>query len=228
MKRGKRYTKSIKGYDNDVIFNLKEGIEQAKKLSYSNFVGTLEVHADIKVPKDRDPKSIKGAYSLPHSSGTSDIKIAVFCSPDMEDIAKKAGADIVGLEKLTKDIKAGKTEFDVAIATPSVMASIAALGRELGPKGLMPSPKNGTVTEDIANAVKEYKQGKQTFVCDEGGVIHMNAGKLDMPTEDLIENVHACITIIEEVLNKSHSQLLKGLHLAPSMGAGVRISYSRE
>lgn len=228
MKRGKRYIKSVKGYDSNVTYNLKEGIEQVKKLSYSNFVGTLEVHADIKLPKDRDPKSIKGAYSLPHSSGTSDIKIAVFCSPDMEDVAKKAGADIVGLDKLTKDIKAGKIKFDIAIATPSVMASIAALGRELGPKGLMPNPKNGTVTEDIASAIKEYKQGKQTFVCDEGGVIHLNAGKLDMSTEDLIENVHACITTLEEVLNKSYNQLINSLHLAPSMGAGVKISYSRE
>ncbi|MCD4811538.1 50S ribosomal protein L1 [bacterium] len=228
MKRGKRYNKSIKGYDNNVILDLKEAIEQVKKLSYSNFVGTLEVHADIKVPKDRDPKSIKGAYTLPHSSGTSNVKIAVFCSPDMEDIAKKAGADIVGLDKLTKDIKAGKTDFDVAIATPTVMASIAALGRELGPKGLMPNPKSGTVTEDIASAIKEYKQGKQTFVCDEGGVIHMNAGKLDMSTEDLMENVHTCITTLEEVLNKSSSQLLNSLHLAPTMGAGVKISYSKE
>ncbi len=146
----------------------------------------------------------------------------------MEKDAKKAGADIVGLDKLTKDIKAGKIGFDVAIATPSVMASIAALGRELGPRRLMPNPKNGTVTEDIESAIKEYKQGKQTFACDDGGVIHMNAGKLDMSTDDLIENVHACITTLEGVLNKSYSQLLNSLHLAPTMGAGVKISYSKE
>ncbi|HCC67683.1 TPA: 50S ribosomal protein L1 [Patescibacteria group bacterium] len=228
MKRGKKYIKSIKNYDSTQSYNLNEGIEQVKKLSYSSFPGTLEVHIDINIPKDRDPKSIKGAYSLPHSTGKSKVKIAVFCPPDMESIAKKAGADIVGIDKLTKDINAGKINFDIAIATPSVMPSIAVLGKELGPKGLMPNPKNGTVTEDIASAVKEYKGGKQTFTCDEGGVIHMNAGKLDMSTEDLIENIHACITTVEGVLNKGYSQLIDSLHIAPTMGASVKINYSRE
>lgn len=228
MKRGKKYVKSIKGYDSSKSFDLKMGIEQVKKLSYSSFNGTLEVHIDIIIPKDRDPKSIKGAYSLPHSSGSSDVKIAVFCSPDMEASAKEAGADIVGMDKLSKDIKAGKIEFDVAIATPSVMASIAALGRELGPKGLMPNPKNGTVTENVVGAIKEYKQGKQAFACDETGVIHMNAGKLDMSTDDLIENVHACMLAVEDVFNKGYSQIVTSLHIAPTMGASVRINYIRE
>jgi large subunit ribosomal protein L1 len=228
MKRGKKYIKSVKGYDSTETYSLKEGIEQVKKLSYSSFNGTLEVHVDINVPKERDPKSIKGAYSLPHSIGSSDVKIAVFCTPDMEAVAKEAGADIVGMDKLMKDIKAGKIEFDVAIATPSVMASIAVLGRELGPKGLMPNPKNGTVTDDIASAVKEYKQGKQTFACDETGVIHMNAGKLDMSSDDLVENVHACVSAMEEVLSKNYAQLINKLHIAPTMGASVRINYVRE
>lgn len=226
MKRGKRYNKSIKGYDNTQTYDLKEGIEQVKKLSYSNFTGTLEVHMDIEIPKDRDPKSIKGAYSLPHSSGDSDIKIAVLCSPEMEDDVKKAGADLVGLDKLTKDIQDGNIDFDIVIAHPSVMAQIAVLGRVLGPKGLMPNPKNGTVTEDIVNAVKEYKQGKQTFACDESGVIHLNAGKLDLDTDKLAENVHACVKSVEDVLNKKHPQLLTNLHLAPTMGASVKINIS--
>lgn len=228
MKRGKKYIKSVKGYDTNQTYDLSEGIEQVKKLSYSSFVGTLEVHMDIKVPKDRDPKSIKGAYSLPHSSGNTDVKIAVLCNPDMEKEATEAGADIVGLEKISKDVKAGKIEFDILIAHPSVMAQIAVLGRELGPKGLMPNPKNGTVTEDIASAVKEYKQGKQTFACDEGGVIHMNAGKLDLDTDMLVENVHACVVAVEDVLNKKYPQILDSLHIAPSMGASVKINYVRE
>lgn len=228
MKRGKKYKNSTKNYDPTKIYNLKDGIEEVKKLSYSKFNGTLEVHADIIVPKDRDPKSIKGAYTLPHSTGNSDIKIAVFCTPELEKSAKEAGADIVGLDKLIKDIKAGKIEFDIAIASPSVMPKIAILGRELGPKGLMPNPKNGTVTDDIASAVKEYKQGKQTFVCDETGVIHMNAGKLDMSTDDLVENVNTCVSAMEEVLNKNYAQLINKLHIAPTMGASVRINYIRE
>lgn len=102
----------------------------------------------------------------------------------MDKVATKAGADFVGLEKLIKDVKGGKIEFDVAIATPSVMSKIAVLGKELGQKGLMPSPKNGTVTEDIEAAVTEYKKGKQTFACDTSGVIHMSAGKLDLENEN--------------------------------------------
>ena len=228
MKRGKKYKNSIKDYDTKKVFNLKDGIEEVKKLSYSKFNGTLEVHADIIVPKDRDPKSIKGAYTLPHSTGNSDVKIAVFCTPELEKDAKEAGADIVGLDKLTKDIKAGKIEFDIAIASPSAMPKIAVLGRELGPKGLMPNPKNGTVTDDFTSAIKEYKQGKMTFACDESGVIHLNAGKLDMSTEELIENVEACIKAIEDTLGKNYAQAIKKLHLAPTMGASVKIGYIEE
>ena len=228
MKRGKKYKNSIKNYDSKEVFNLKEGIEQVKKLSYSKFNGTLELHADIIVPKDKDPKSIKGAYTLPHSTGNTDIKIAVFCTPELEKDAKEAGADIVGLDKLIKDVKAGKIDFDIAIASPSVMPKIAVLGRELGPKGLMPNPKNGTVTDDFANTIKEYKQGKMTFTCDESGVIHLNAGKLDMSTEELIENVEACIKAIEDTVGKNYAQAIKKLHLAPTMGASVKIGYNKE
>ncbi|MCK9416515.1 MAG: 50S ribosomal protein L1 [Candidatus Dojkabacteria bacterium] len=228
MHRGKKYKESIKNYNPTDTYSLKEGIEKVKKLSYSKFVGTLEVHADIIIPKDRDPKSIKGAYTLPHTSGNSDVKIAVFCPKELEKDAKDAGADIVGLEKLTKDIKAGTIEFDIAIATPSVMPQIAVLGKELGPRGLMPNPKSGTVTDDLAGAIKEYRQGKNTFACDESGVIHLKAGKLDMDIQELIDNAEACIKAIEEALNKPYEQAIKKLHLAPTMGASVKISYSRE
>lgn len=228
MQRGKRYIDSIKNYDPRKVYNLGNGIEKVKELSYSNFTGTLEVHVDIIVPKDTDPKSIKGAYTLPHSSGEIETKVAVFCPPELEDEAKGAGADIVGLEKLTKEVKAGNIDFDVVIATPSVMGDIAALGRELGPRGLMPNPKNGTVTDDLVETIKAYKAGKQAFACDESGVIHMRAGKLDMDTADLMENVEACIRAITDTLNKPYETAIERLHLAPTMGASVKISYSKE
>lgn len=225
MKRGKKYTKVVKNLDRTVAYTVDSAVKEAKKTSYSSFVGTLEVHFDIKVPKDRDPKSIKGALALPHSSGTKNVKVAVFTTPDMDKVAKEAGADIVGLDSLIKDIKAGKIEFDVAIATPSVMPKIAILGKELGPKGLMPSPKNGTVTEDIEKAVSEYKKGKQTFACDTSGVIHMSAGKLDMDDVKLVENVHACVVALEEVIGKGYAQACDGMHLAPTMGPSFKIEY---
>lgn len=227
MKRGKKYIKTTKGLNREEVYTVAEGVKKVKTLSYSTFTGTLELHADIKIPKDRDPKSIKGAISLPNASGNKVVRVAVFATPDRDAAAQKAGADLVGMEQLMKDVKEGKIEFDVAIATPAVMPKIAVLGKELGPKGLMPSPKNGTVTDDIEKAVSEYKKGKQTFACDDSGVIHMNVGKLDMEDAKLVENVHAGVSAIEEVLGKPSDQILQKMHLAPTMGASVKIAYSK-
>ena len=225
--RGKKYKKVVKNLDRNKTYTIAEAVVEVKKTSYSKFIGTMEVHFDIKIPKDTDPKSIKGAVTLPHSLGEKNIKIAVFTTPDMEKIAIDAGADFVGLENLVKDVKAGKIQFDVAIATPSVMPKIAILGKELGPKGLMPNPKNGTVTENINHAISEYKKGKQTFACDTSGVIHMNAGKLNMEDNQLIENIHACVSALEEVLGKGYTQVLDGMHLASTMGPSFKIAYSK-
>lgn len=227
MKRGKKYTKSVKGLDRNASYSLEEGIKKAKELSYSKFPGTLELHIDLKLPKDKDPKSLKGAVSLPHSTNSKVVKIAVFCTPEKEDEAKKAGADIVGMEKIMKDVKDGRIEFDIAIATPDVMPKIAVLGKELGPKGLMPNPKNGTVTEDIGSAVAEYKKGKQTFVCDVSGVVHMGVGKLDLDDEKLIENIDSAILAISEVVGKAPEAMIEKMHLSPTMGHSVKIVYSK-
>lgn len=227
MKRGKNYKKIAKDLDRSLSYTLADGIKKVKTLSYSKFVGTLEMHLDIKVPKDKDPKSLKGAVSLPHSTTTKSVKIAVFCTPDKEEEAKKAGADMVGLDSLIKEIKEKGADFDIAIATPSVMPKIAILGKELGPKGLMPNPKNGTVTDDIASAVAEYKKGKQTFACDPSGVVHMSVGKLDLEDEKLEENVHAAVSAIAEVVGKSYEQLIQKMSLCPTMGPSVRIDYSK-
>ena len=228
MKRGKIYKKLTKNLDRTVSYSLKDGVKKAKELSYSKFVGSLEIHVDLKLPKDKDPKSLKGAVSLPHATSTKDVKVAVFCTPEKEDEAKKAGADFVGMEAIMKDVKEGKIEFDVAIATPSVMPKIAVLGKELGPKGLMPNPKNGTVTDDIAEAVSEYKKGKQTFACDPSGVVHMNVGKIDLDDEKLIENIHIEVQAIADVIGKTPELTVERMHLAPTMGPSVKIIYSKE
>jgi large subunit ribosomal protein L1 len=228
MKRGKIYKKLTKNLDRTVSYSLKDGVKKAKELSYSKFVGSLEIHVDLKLPKDKDPKSLKGGVSLPHATSTKDVKVAVFCTPEKEDEAKKAGADFVGMEAIMKDVKEGKIEFDVAIATPSVMPKIAVLGKELGPKGLMPNPKNGTVTDDIAEAVSEYKKGKQTFACDPSGVVHMNVGKIDLEDEKLIENIHVAVQAIADVIGKTPELTVERMHLAPTMGPSVKVVYSKE
>ena len=228
MKRGKKYKKIIKDLDRSVSYSLEDGINEVKKLSYSKFTGTLELHMVLEIPKDREAKSIKGAISLPHSGGDSSVKIAVFGTPDKELEAKDAGADMFGLDELIKDVQAGNINFDIAIATPSVMPKIAILGKELGPKGLMPNPKNGTVTDDIASAVAEYKQGKQTWACDKTGVVHIAVGKLDLEDSKLIENINVAVKSIEESLGKPYTQILRKMHLAPTMGPSVKINYTRE
>lgn len=223
MKRGKNYKKTVKGLDSNATYTLEDGVKKAKNLSYSKFVGSLELHIDLKLSKDKDPKSLKGAVSLPHSTSTKEVKIAVFCSPEKEEEAKKAGADIVGMEKIMKDVKDGKIDFDVAIATPDIMPKIAVIGKELGPKGLMPNPKNGTVTDDIVSAIGEYKKGKQTFACDASGVVHMSVGKLDLEDAKLAENIHAAIIAISEVVGQSPELMIEKMHLSPTMGHSVRI-----
>lgn len=228
MQRGKKYKKIVENNKSTEILSLTEGIKKAKSNSYSSFTGSVELHVALHLPKDVDAKSVKGAVALPHSVGGKSAKVAVFTTPDRDDEASKAGADIVGMEKLTKDIKAGKIEFDVAIATPSVMPKIAVLGKELGPKGLMPNPKNGTVTDDIATAVAEYKQGKQKFACDDSGVVHFAVGKTDMDDEKIAENVNRAMQAVSETVGKGLNQIVKSAHLAPTMGPSVKIELVKE
>lgn len=134
------------------------------------------------------------------------------------------GADFVGIDNITKDVKAGKIDFDVVIATPSVMPKIAILGKELGPKGLMPNPKNGTVTDDIVSAISEYKKGKQTFACDPSGVMHIAVGKLDLEDEKLLENIKVAVSAIAEVVGKAPELAIQSMHLAPTMGQSVKVT----
>lgn len=226
-KRGKKYIEISKKKDTKE-YELVEGIKKLKELSYSKFPGTVEMHLKVTLPKDKDPKSIKGSLSLPHGSGKGK-KVAVFASEQFQKIAKDAGADIVGLEDLIKDVQAGKMPFDIAIATPDVMPKIAVLGKELGPKGLMPNPKTGTVASGdvLAKTIGEYKKGKLTFSADAQGGIHLNVGKLDLEPEKIVENINKAIIAVEEVFGKPYNQFVKKITLAPTMGPSVKVIYTK-
>lgn len=220
-KHGKKYREiAKKAVQKELVAS--EAVKAAKKNSYSKFVGTLGLHVAIVVPKDKEAKSIKGSIALPFPMEKK-VRIAVFTTPEHVQEAKNAGADKVGLEDLVKEIKGGVIDFDVAIATPDVMPKIAALGKELGPKGLMPNPRNGTVATDVAAAIQEYKKGKLNFACDEGGVIHYVVGKVDQEDEKVIENIKSCITKTSEVLGKPAKQVIKTVYLAPTMGMSVKL-----
>ncbi len=219
-KRGKKYRKLAEKKESKT-YTLKEAIQQIKKNSYSSFTGTAELHAALKITKDLEPKSIKGSVALPHGE-SKEIKIAAFTSPADEKKAKEAGADLVGTEEIMKEVKSGKINFDLAIATPEVMPQIAQLGKELGPKGLMPNPKTGTVTDDIEKTIGEYKKGKANFSADDKGVIHMSVGKLDLEDEKIEENVKEALkSIAAAVSGREVPQVIRKAHLAPTMGISV-------
>ncbi|HRI05480.1 MAG TPA: 50S ribosomal protein L1 [Candidatus Dojkabacteria bacterium] len=225
-RRGKKYVAVAKKTDKKE-YSLEQAIKLAKAASYSKFGGSVELHLAVNLPKDKDAKSIKGAVSLPHSA-TKEVKIYVFTTPENAKLALEAGADKAGLEELVKEVQSGKINFDVAIATPDVMAKIAILGKELGPKGLMPNPKTGTVTTDVANTVAEYKKGKMTFKADEKGGIHISVGKMNLEDAQIVENVNVALTAIEEALGKQISSIVRGSHLAPTMGKAVKFKIVRE
>lgn len=226
-KRGKKYRKVIDERPKTAL-SPKEAVEAVKKLSYSSFPGTVEFHLALKLPADKDPKSLKSSISLPHSTSTKSVKIAVFTSESNEAKAKEYGADFYSMKKLTENIKAGKIEFDLAIATPDVMPKIASLGKELGPRGLMPNPKTGTVTEDLEVTISEYKKGKLNFAADEKGVVHFSVGKVDTDTEKVVENIYACLEAAAALIGKRPEQTVKTAYLATSMGPSVKLRFEFE
>jgi large subunit ribosomal protein L1 len=222
QKRGKKYVDSAKKAVKSIL-PLAEAIKAAKKNSYSKFTGTMEIHLSINVPKDREARSLKGSLVLPFPIEKS-IKIAVFTTPENVEAAKAAGADKAGLEDLIKEIKAGTIDFDIAIATADVMPKIAILGKELGPKGLMPSPKNGTVTTNIVDTITEYKKGKLNFACDQSGVFHLVIGKANFDDEKIVANTKACVAKVAEVVGKATLSTVKTAHIAPTMGKSVQVT----
>lgn len=224
-KRGKKYIE-IKKKQPKQTFTPVDGVAAVKKLSYSKFPGTIELHLAVKLPKEKEAKSVKGSVSLPHSLGSKAVKVALFTNKEREGEAKDAGADFYEFDKLVAAVKAGKIEFDVAIATPDVMAQMASLGKQLGPKGLMPNPKTGTVTTEIAKTVSEYKKGKLTFGCDETGVMHFPVGKINMDNANVVENMMAVINAAAESLGKKPEQIVKSAHLAPTMGPSVSVQFT--
>ena len=226
MKRGKKYIavakKSTVKKDS---YEIKQAVEMVKTLGYTKFPSSITAHISIKVPKDKEAKSIKGALSLPNPVKKKEQVLYVFTSDDNADMAIKAGAKKAGLTELVKEVKAGKINFDIALATADIMPKIAMLGRELGPKGLMPSPKNGTVVDvaDLENTIKEYSAGKSTFTCDETGALHFLVGKIDMDTDKIVENIKKCLSTTVDTVGVSQVTLIKSVYLSPTMGLSVQV-----
>jgi len=206
-KVSKRYAELLKKIDKDV-YSFDEAIEKVKDLKSAKFDETVEIALKLGVDPRHADQMIRGSVVLPHGTG-KDVKVAVFAKDKKAEEAKEAGADIVGFEDLAEDIKNGKIDFDILIATPDMMGQLGRLGRILGPKGLMPNPKTGTVTMDVAGAVKNAKAGQVNFRVDKKGNIHAGIGKASFTTEQLKENAQAFIAKI----NKMKPSTAKGKYI---------------
>ncbi len=225
MKHGKKYREIKKTAKKHKKLPLKEAVEIIKTHAYSEFTDSIDLHINIKVPKNQDPKSIKGSITLPHPPKQEDSKIYVFTKEENKEKALKAGADKAGLDDLIKEVQEEGVNFDIAIATPDVMSKLAVLGKHLGPKGLMPNPKTGTITEDIEKTVEEYKKGKSTIKLDETGVLHISVGKIDTGDDKVIENIKTVISKVDELIKKPLVNTIKSMYIAPTMGPSIEIEY---
>lgn len=209
--------------DSNKAYTLKEASALVKDLNTTKFDSSVDLHIKLGVDPKKADQAIRGTVSLPHGTGKTKI-VLVLCTPDKVEAAKNAGADFVGLEEFITKIEGGWTGIDVIIATPSVMPKIGKLGKILGPRNLMPNPKTGTVTNDVAAAVNEVKGGKIAFKVDKVGIIHASVGRVSFSSEKLAENCQELINALVRLKPSSSKGIyLKGLSMAATMSPGILI-----
>ena len=204
-------------------YSLKEAASLVKEITYTKFDASLDIDVRLGVDPRKANQMVRGVVSLPHGTGKV-VRVLVLCTPDAEAAAKEAGADYVGLDEYIEKIKGGWTDVDVIITMPSIMGKIGALGRVLGPRGLMPNPKSGTVTMDVAKAVREVKQGKIDFKVDKSGIVHTSVGKVSFSVDQIRDNAKEFIaTIIKLKPSSAKGTYIKSIYLSSTMSAGIKI-----
>ena len=225
MKHGKKYQDAAKAIDRAALYEAPEAIALAKKVATAKFDETIEVHIRTGCDGRHADQQIRGAVVLPHGTGKN-VRVLVFAKNDKADIAKEAGADYVGAEELIPKIQnEGWLDFDVVVATPDMMGVVGRLGRVLGPKGLMPNPKAGTVTMDVAKAIKEIKAGKIEYRLDKSNIIHVPVGKVSFTEEQLADNFQALMgAVIKARPSTLKGTFLKSVTMASTMGPGVKLN----
>ena len=223
MAKGKKYTDATKKFDRDQLFPPSEAVELVKGLGTAKFDESIELAMRLGVDPRKADQMLRGTVALPAGTGT-DVRIAVFAQGDAATEARAAGADFVGADDLAAEVEGGMLDFDVAIATPDLMPQVGKLGRVLGPRGLMPNPKTGTVTMDVAKAVADFKGGKVEYRTDRYGNVHVPVGKASFEVDSLEKNFRA---VLDE-LNRAKPASAKGRYLrsvttSSTMGPGVKI-----
>ena len=210
-------------FDADKAYSLTEAAGVLKEVAYTKFDSSVDLHVRLGVDPRKADQMVRGVVALPHGTGKT-VRVLVLCSPDKEADAKAAGADYVGLDEYIQKIEQGWTDIDVIITMPTVMAKLGKLGKILGPRGLMPNPKSGTVTLDVATAVKEVKAGKIDFKVDKTGIIHASIGKVSFSPEQLAENATELIqTLLKLKPSSAKGTYVKTISLASTMGPGIQI-----
>lgn len=204
-------------------YSLVEAAELVKEITSAKFDASVDIDVRLGVDPRKANQMVRGVVSLPHGTGKQ-VRVLALCTPDQEAAAKEAGADYVGLDEYIEKIKGGWTDVDVIITQPAIMGKIGALGRILGPRGLMPNPKSGTVTQDVASAVKEVKQGKIDFKVDKFGIVHTSVGKVSFAAQQITENAKEFIdTIIKLKPTSAKGTYVKSIYLSSTMSAGIKV-----
>ena len=224
MKHGKKYSDGAKLIDRNTLYESADALDLAVQTAKAKFDETIEVHVRLGVDSRHADQQVRGAVVLPNGTG-KDVRVAVFAKGDLAKAAEAAGADVVGDADLVQKIQSGWMEFDVAIASPDMMGFVGRLGKVLGPRGLMPSPKAGTVTTDVAKAVAEAKAGKIEYRLDKSNIIHCPIGKAYFGKEKLLENFNALLdAIIKAKPAAAKGQYIRSCAVAATMGPGIRIN----
>jgi large subunit ribosomal protein L1 len=223
MAYGKKYKNAAKKYDAKKLYSVDEAVGIVKETATAKFNESVDIAVRLGVDPKKADQAVRGTVALPHGIGKS-VRVLVMAKPPKDAEAKAAGADYAGLEEYVEKIKGGWADIDVIIATPDVMVEVGKLGKILGPRGLMPNPKSGTVTLDVATAVKEVKAGKIEFRVDKAGVVHATVGKVNFEKEKLAENVKAFLTTVGKLKpSTSKGQYVKSIFVSSTMGPSVEI-----
>ncbi len=224
---GRTYATAKRSIEQGRLYSPLEGVRLLKSLPGAKFDETIEVHFRLGVDVRHADQIVRGTTVLPHGTG-KEVRVAVFAEGDKAREAQEAGADIVGSDDLAKQIQEGVFSFDIAIATPDMMGTVGKLGRILGPRGLMPNPKSGTVTFDVAKAVKDAKGGKVEYRTDRSGIVHMSVGRKSFTEEQLLDNYGA---VLDEIVRAkpaaAKGKYIKSVHIAATMGPSIELDGAR-
>jgi large subunit ribosomal protein L1 len=214
---------ALEKLDKDKLYSLTEASSLVKEITKTKFDSSIDLDVRLGVDPRKSNQMVRGVVSLPHGTG-KETRVLVLCSPDKEAEAKEAGADFVGLDDFVEKIKGGWTDVDVIITMPSVMGKVGQLGRILGPRGLMPNPKSGTVTMEIGKAVKEVKQGKIDFKVDKSGIVHASIGKVSFEPQKIVDNAREFISMVNKLKPAAaKGTYIRSIFLSSTMSAGIKI-----